>query len=593
MRSFNIIDIETYNKNGKFIPYCICIILNQKRIAFYGKDVVEKFIETVKKNKIRDILFAHNLTFDGSIIIENIREMVRIKGILFRSNIYEIKIWSEDFEITLKCSYRLFPLSLKKIGKLLKIEREKIEFPHEFAREENLYFVGNHPKNKDIKNWNFREEAIKYCFNDCEITKKMLEEITLNMDGEEKEIFNKNRSISSLSLNIFKKKFNTLNAETKINKDNDKIIREGFYGGRCEVFGNSKEDEMVFHFDFTGMYSEIMKEEFFFNNPKTIKTNKIDKGGFYRVDVFSEKMDIPVLPFKEKKEGKLIFPNGSWTGTYWHEELEEFKNQGGLILKIHYKVEFENKGKVFKNFVENYSNLRKKSEIDNIFWKLFVNSVYGRLGMQENNESTKIIYDDEEYEKIREEREIIRESLINKIKIVTFEKEHKIEDIDSNVALAAQITSKARIKLFKAFKEVISQGGRILYTDTDSIFAAFKRDVRGEKHGEVNWEKNKEDTYLKKAIFALPKGYAVINEKNEEIIKIKGFRRNSITFEEFEKLFLNDMEVKLKENNFKKANFMLKFEEIEKNIKLNSYDKRIFDKTKTETKPIVIKKIES
>jgi len=105
--------------------------------------------------------------------------------------------------------------------------------------------------------------------------------------------------------------------------------------------------------------------------------------------------------------------------------------------------------------------------------------------MGENNERTVIVYDEEQYDRIREEEQIIRESIINKIKIVTFQKKNDSEEIDSNVCIAAQITSKARIKLYKAFKNVIKEGGRILYTDTDSIFAAFKRDVRGESHGEV------------------------------------------------------------------------------------------------------------
>jgi len=97
--------------------------------------------------------------------------------------------------------------------------------------------------------------------------------------------------------------------------------------------------------------------------------------------------------------------------------------------------------------------------------------------MGPNFEETLLIQDEEEYKKIRKEKEILKESIINKIKIITIEKEKKIDTVESNVSIAAQITSKARIKLFKAFKEVIKNEGRILYTDTDSIFAAFKKNV--------------------------------------------------------------------------------------------------------------------
>jgi len=152
MRNFYVLDIETYNNNGKFIPYCICLILKEKKISIYGNDVVKQLINLFEKYKINDTIYAHNLTFDGSIIIENIQENIKINGILFRSNIYELKIESPKFRVILKCSYKMFPMSLNKIGNLLKIKTNKMEFPHDFANEKNLYYIGDHPKNKNIKN---------------------------------------------------------------------------------------------------------------------------------------------------------------------------------------------------------------------------------------------------------------------------------------------------------------------------------------------------------------------------------------------------------------------------------------------------------
>jgi hypothetical protein len=138
----------------------------------------------------------------------------------------------------------------------------------------------------------------------------MVEEVVSSMDKNEKETFEKSRSVSSLSLNIYKDKFNIFELETKLSSNNDKILREGFYGGRCEVFGNKYPEEKVFHFDFSGMYAEVMKEDFYFNNASITKANNIENGGFYKVDVLSKGMNIPVLPFRERKDNKLIFPNG-------------------------------------------------------------------------------------------------------------------------------------------------------------------------------------------------------------------------------------------------------------------------------------------
>jgi hypothetical protein len=91
MKTFNALDIETFNKDGKFVPYCICIILYNENIVFYGDNVVDKLFNFLNKKKIIATLYVHNLTFDGSILIENLKSKeTKIKGMLFRSNIYEL-----------------------------------------------------------------------------------------------------------------------------------------------------------------------------------------------------------------------------------------------------------------------------------------------------------------------------------------------------------------------------------------------------------------------------------------------------------------------------------------------------------------------
>jgi hypothetical protein len=592
LRSHNILDIETYDDTDVLVPYCICLLLKEEEIIIYKKTVGENLIETMlnlfEEREMKETIYVHNLTFDGILIIENIKKKINFNAVLFKSSIYELNIWSKKFKIKFKCSLKLFPLPLKKIGKLLNKEHEKLDFPHDFINKNNFNnYIGEHPIFKEIKQWDLKKECIRYCIRDCKIVREMLR-IIFDEKQIKKEM--KARSISGLSLEVFKENFNKLNLETKLEKKNDKIIREAYFGGRCEIFGNAKEDEKIFHFDFTGMYSQIMKEEFCFGKIKIIKEVKNKeqiKEGFYDVTIISKEMHIPVLPFRNE-DGRLLFPNGSWRGLYWYEELNLFIEEGGIIKEIHKIIQFEKKGKPFVEFVEYFRELRIKSEFDNIFWKLFVNSIYGRMGMEENNIKTEIV-DQYKYKKIELKKEIIKEVIINKIIVVTYLNENNKKEIDSNVSIAAAITSKARIKLYKAYKEVIKNGGRLLYSDTDSIFAAYKRNVIGETHGEIFWDESKKDTVVEKAIFAIPKGYA-IKLKNDSTVKIKGFKKDSITFEEFENTFKNKKELITKETHLYKTKFKLKFEEIEKTILLHNYTKRIFNEDKTETKPLVIDK---
>jgi hypothetical protein len=54
-----------------------------------------------------------------------------------------------------------------------------------------------------------------------------------------------------------------------------------------------------------------------------------------------------------------------------------------------------------------------------------------------------------------------------------------------NVAYSAVIAAKARIKLNTALQAVLSDGGELYYTDTDSIFAGYKINKINHVLGEV------------------------------------------------------------------------------------------------------------
>jgi len=97
---------------------------------------------------------------------------------------------------------------------------------------------------------------------------------------------------------------------------------------------------------------------------------------------------------------------------------------------------------------------------------------------------TKII-SKEQLQSYRDKFDVIEEQCINSIVIITYKKENVESELKSNVSIAAAITAKARIRLYKGFEDCKKNGGRLLYCDTDSIFAAFTRDVSKQKHGEV------------------------------------------------------------------------------------------------------------
>ena len=58
-----------------------------------------------------------------------------------------------------------------------------------------------------------------------------------------------------------------------------------------------------------------------------------------------------------------------------------------------------------------------------------------------------------------------------------------ITDKNTNVALAAAITSRARLVMLNLFEEVGKMGGVILYTDTDSVYASLPTSPFGKPFG--------------------------------------------------------------------------------------------------------------
>lgn len=157
------------------------------------------------------------------------------------------------------------------------------------------------------------------------------------------------------------------------------------------------------------------------------------------------------------------------------------------------------------------------------------------------------------------------------------------DKIASNVAVAAAIAAKARIRLHQGLLDVEQAGGRVLYTDTDSIFAAFKKKMVNVAHGEVFWDSDKAFVF-DNAVFATSKGYA-LKTASHEVVKLRGFNSTSLTFTEFQNHFKDSLPLKCTQMQLLKKNQKIKYLEIEKRILLNLYDKRTFNKEKTHTLP--------
>jgi len=609
----NAYDIETFvDENNNIIPYCICFIHKKKYYHIYYKekcDIINeslKLILSLKLNK-NNVFYVHNLNFDGILILISLSSNKTYKfDVFLRDNsIYYIKISYNDVILEFKCSFKILPISLKNISYSFSLPSKMI-FPYKFSKKENLNYIGKAPESfyfnseQDYEtfkihnngNFNFKEYSIEYCKRDVEIVSlfvnllsSMLNDINIDLK--------KSYSAPSLSLKIFNERFNI--KKIKLSNSNliDSQIRQSYFGGRCEVYGNPYDDENIYHFDFSGMYGKCMKEKFCFGKYYINTDCKIiKKPGYYFIEYYSD-MYIPVLPHHNFINKKLLFTNGVNKGLYWFEEIILFIEMGGIIKKIHYSIEFENFDYVFSDFIDYFENIRNKGNDYKTFAKLMVNSLYGRIGMQEVNTHSFFIKK-EEFNYYNKKYKILDYIELNgyimiKVEIdQKFKKENDIKKTKNNISIASAITSKARIKLYKAQQNCIANGGRILYSDTDSLYVAYKKNVLNQTHGEVYWDPKKDDTEIKDAVFISPKTYGIVYKKKEkESIKIKGYNSSNIDFINLKKKFYENKDIEV--NDFfyiKKSDFSLKNFIINKKYWISKYDKRIFLYNKKETRAL-------
>lgn len=234
--------------------------------------------------------------------------------------------------------------------------------------------------------FSFKEETLLSCFSDLEIIKELLNKIILLIsayDNKNTKLFQNSFSLPSISYKIFQNSYDKWGVTSlKNNVFMDNLIRNAYYGGRCEVFGNPNKGDKIHYFDYRGMYATCMKEEFpiegaLFQN----KNLSIQNMGFHTIKYKCNSF-LPFLPFRHKN---LIFPNGELTGTFWYEEiLNAVENNKCEILEHYNSLIYSKKFSIFKEFVEEFTKIRENGGLYNIIGKNIINNLYGSFALKKD-----------------------------------------------------------------------------------------------------------------------------------------------------------------------------------------------------------------
>lgn len=428
-----------------------------------------------------------------------------------------------------------------------------------------------------------------YCLNNVKIINYFLN----SLHNKFKKInfnFNNLYSISSISLNLFQKKFNNYKLDMCHKQKFDQMIRPSFFGGKCEIYGNPFDNEKILHFDFNKMYKQSMLENFPCGKHKILTNNlNLEVPGFYSIE-FESNLEYPILPHRKLDNNKLMFSNGKMTGIFFFEEILLFLNNGGKINKINYGITYENYFPVFKNFINNLDYLNDNEF--SFFYKLTINSLFGRMGMDLSDTYSYII-NFEDYHFYNNKYQIINTAIINNIALITLKLNSQVikdfnikkKNIKSNISIASAITAKARIRLYKAQQILLKSEFRLLYSDTDSIFVAYNKKINKNDLSFFDW---KIDYDILDAVFISSKSYA-LKYLDKEIIRIKGLDSSIISFNDIKNKFYLEDDFIHYSTNLNKNHYDLINKITKKDFFFDYYDKRKFSLNKKFTSPFFYK----
>lgn len=289
-----------------------------------------------------------------------------------------------------------------------------------------------------------------------------------------------------------------------LGKKADAFVRASYFGGRTEIFKpfyqQNREDGMLRSYDVNSLYPFVMREMEF---PVSLKYETQfydpDAMGFYDVEVEVPHMYVPPLGVRfEQMDGRLIFPTGVFRGIWSTHELKYAESVGCKIRKVYRGMIFNSGGKIFERYVDYLYDMRKKADkgsVDNVLCKLLMNSLYGRFGLNVVREQ--LVLDEgqlgvEPVMEIPLDKDGKRIIRLAKFEVI-------LENTFTNVAIAAWVTSGARVHMHKLIQQAPED---LYYMDTDSLKTTHAYPRNDDDLGLLKLEYK-----MKQAAFLLPKTY--------------------------------------------------------------------------------------
>jgi len=471
-------DTETYLEHGeyKFLSaqfYSPCLRI--RHFIIHPQDFNKIFNQKTRGA----ILLAFNAEYDFSVLYKVLKDKFEFR-VLYNSGRFisgriigkNKKVWKVYDLLNIFTNW-----NLKKLGEFLN-----------FPKMEKPSFLGQR-KPLNTKEW---QQFRKYAMTDAEICYRAGKWILEN--------FNTIRlTAPSLSFYVYNRDFKRYPIYPSWNDDIIQKIRLAYKGGRCEAWIRGSPDKKIYVYDVVSLYPYVMaynKYPLAISEIKTKSDVDLSKEGIAECTVYQD-AEIPFLSlrmFTSDGSYKLVFPNGKFTSYFTYPELRYFEWANlGKILKVHKAYELEGSNYIFSDFVHYYFSKKLNDPLNSAFWKLFLNSLYGKFGQTTKNTWFKL-------------------TSVKKLEKVDKETRSKFKP-KRNMLIAAYITARGRIYMHQQYQKVGAEN--MVYTDTDSIHTFKRLSVDGSNLGSLSYKGETDGE--RKATYVRSKFY-IFND----VLKCKG-----------------------------------------------------------------------
>ena len=321
-------------------------------------------------------------------------------------------------------------------------------------------------------------------------------------------------SISTVALKIYRKFFQEKSLIGH-SQEAEKVIREAYAGGRCEILQFNVHKG--YYYDINSLYPFVMCGDMPFGLSFHTKHYVKDLMGFYHCKVHVPE-NMRISPLWKKTDKGLIFPVGNFYNTYASCEIENAINNG-CEVEIIDGYFFAGREKLFEVFMKGFYERKRHARADgdlfseNIY-KLMLNTFSGKWAIQREQ---KEIF---EFKTLQEFIDSKAVDLSDKVRIAERKSISKSKYIIP--AISAWTTAQGRVVLWDWLVKVGIEDN-LFYFDNDA-FVTNQELPTSDKLGDI-----KLVAQFENAKFHMDKDYemTVIENGNKigKIEKMKGGKR--------------------------------------------------------------------